>query len=329
MKEALVLSTCNRTEVYGVPQRGIEEGFPATESFLANFHHLDPAEIGGALYRHHGLEVARHLYRVASSLDSMFLGEAEILGQVREAYRVAVEHGATGRVLNRLFQDAVAVGKRVRAETRISMYPMSVAFAGVKLARQILAGLDDHRVLVLGAGVTSEQVVKHLRDRGAPQVRILNRTARNAQALADSYGGEVFPWEQLPSALVWADLVVASVFAPHPVVTRELVEFAIKEREERSLMLIDLGVPRNIAPAVALVPNVHLYDLDHLTEIVEQNKRARTQEVPRAEAIIEEHLQNFTRWHSWGGPAFHGQGNGTGEAETPTANNLEPDAVAQ
>jgi glutamyl-tRNA reductase len=306
MREALVLSTCNRTELYGVPEKSVEDGFDETESFLASFHQLNREDIRGVLYRRRGLDVARHVYRVAASLDSMFLGEAEILGQVREAYRVAVAHSATGRVLNRLFQDALAVGKRVRAETRISMFPMSVAFAGVKLAKQILSGLDDHRVLVLGAGATSEQVVRHLRDRGCPQVRILNRTVRNAEALAACFGGEVLPWEELRSALEWADLVVTSVSASVPVVTQEILGSAMEARASRALMLIDLGVPRNVAATAASLPNVHLYDIDHLTEIVEQNKKAREREIPRAEAIIEEHLENFLRWHSWGGHAFHG-----------------------
>jgi glutamyl-tRNA reductase len=332
MKEALVLSTCNRTELYGVPELALDESFPATESFLASFHQLKTEEISGVLYRRRGLEVARHIYRVASSLDSMFLGEAEILGQVREAYRVAVEHGATGRVLNRLFQDALAVGKRVRAETRISMFPMSVAFAGVKLARQILSGLDDHRVLVLGAGATSEQVVRHLRDRGSPKVRILNRTVKNAQALADLIGGEVLPWEELPAALEWADLVVTSVSTAAPVVTQELVERAMEARGNRTLMLIDLGVPRNVAATAAGILNIHLYDIDHLTEIVQQNKRAREKEIPRAEAIIEEHLENFMRWHSWGGNAFHAHQTAAqpaSELNAPAPESLEEDSIVR
>jgi glutamyl-tRNA reductase len=268
---------------------------------------LEPAELNGALYRYRGLDVARHIYRVTAGLDSMFLGEAEILGQVREAYRIALDHGTTGRVLNRLFQDALALGKRVRAETKISTLPVSVAFAGVKLAERIFSGLDNHRVLVLGAGATSEQVVRHLRDRGIPKVRILNRTVENAQGLADRFGGEVVPWENLPAALQWADLVVTSVSRPDPVLTRELLERAMEMRGRRSLMLIDLGVPRNVAPTAGDLYNVHLYNIDDLTEIVQQNKKAREEEIPRAEAIIEEHLENFMRWHAWGGCEFHGR----------------------
>jgi glutamyl-tRNA reductase len=306
LKEVLILSTCNRSELYGVPCKPAADSMGATELFLASFHQLKLAELNGALYRCRGLDVARHIYRVAAGLDSMFLGEAEILGQVREAYRVALHHGTTGRVLNRLFQDAVAVGKRVRAETEISTLPVSVAFAGVKLAERIFSGLDNHRVLVLGAGATSEQVVRHLRDRGIPKVRILNRTVENARGLAERFGGEVVPWEKLFSALLWADLVVTSVSRSDPVITRELLEQAMEMRGGRSLMLIDLGVPRNVAPTAADLYNVHLYNIDGLTEIVEQNKKAREGEIPHAEAIIEEHIENFMRWHAWGGSEFHG-----------------------
>jgi glutamyl-tRNA reductase len=300
LKEVVVLSTCNRSELYGVPCEPAADSLGATELFLASFHGMEPAQLNGALYRRRGLDVARHIYRVAAGLDSMLLGEAEILGQVREAYRVALDHGATGHVLNRLFQDALAAGKRVRAETQISTLPVSVAFAGVKLAERILSGLDDHRVLALGAGGNTEQVLRHLRDRGSPTVRILNRTVENARGLADRFGGEVVPWDNLPLALQWADLVVTSVSRPEPILTRELLERAMEVRGSRALILIDLGVPRNVAATAADLHNVHLYDIDDLTEIVEQNKKAREEEIPRAEAIIDMHLESFVRWHEWG-----------------------------
>jgi glutamyl-tRNA reductase len=300
LREAVILSTCNRSELYGVPCEPATDGMAATESFLASFHHLKLEELRAVFYRHHGLDVARHVYRVAAGLDSMFLGEAEILGQVREAYRVAAEHGTTGRVLNRLFQDALALGKRARAETQIGALPMSVAFAGVKLAERIFNGDAHRRVLVIGAGATSEQVMRHFRDRGLPEIRIVNRTLENARILTGQFGGEVIPWENLPAALEWPDLVVTSVSAPEPVLSRELLERTMEARRNRTLMVIDLGVPRNVAPAVGGIDDVHLYDIDDLTEIVLQNRRARAREVPRAEAIIEEHIENFRRWHAWG-----------------------------
>src|SRR6266481_9438318 len=166
------------------------------ETFIASYHQVPQQEFNAALYRHTDREVVRHLYRVAAGLDSLLLGESEILGQVREAYRVAMDYGSTGRVLNRLFQSALEVGKRIRTETQIGSRPMSVAFAGVKQAEALLRGLENQRVLIVGAGVTSEQVVKHLCDRGVPQFRILNRTMENAKALVARYGGEVLSWEK-------------------------------------------------------------------------------------------------------------------------------------
>lgn len=154
-------------------------------------------------------------------------------------------------------------------------------------------------MLVVGAGATSEQVVRHLRDRGSPQVRILNRTASNAEALAACFGGTVLAWEDVRSGLEWADFAVTSVASSAPVLTRELLETSMNARAERPLMIIDLGVPRNVAPSAGHIHNVYLYDIDHLSEIVQQNKRSREKEIPRAECIIEEHIQNFVRWHSW------------------------------
>ena len=166
LSETLVLSTCNRSELYGVPPESAQDSAGAMELFLATFHQIEPVALGGSLYRRRDREAVRHLFRVAAGLDSMMLGEAEILGQVREAYRIALDHGATGPVLNRMFQSALEVGKRVRSETEIGKRPMSVAFAGVKLAERIFGSLKGHSALILGAGATGEQVVGHLRDRG-------------------------------------------------------------------------------------------------------------------------------------------------------------------
>lgn len=298
LKEAVILSTCNRTEVYGVAQERAADNLGAMEMFLASYHRLAPEEFNTAVYRHSDREVVRHVYRVAAGLDSMLLGESEILGQVREAYRVAMDHGSTGRVLNRLFQSALEVGKRVRTETEIATKPMSVAFAGVKQAEALLCGLENQRVMIVGAGATSEQVVKHLCDRGVPQFRILNRTLDNAKALVARYGGEVLPWEKLPDVLDWPDLIVSSVSTPEPILTRPMVESAMVTRGNRPLMIMDLGVPRNIAVDVKEVPNVHLSDIDGLTEIVEQNKKAREEQIPRAIALINEQIEGFMRWQA-------------------------------
>jgi glutamyl-tRNA reductase len=298
LKEVVILSTCNRTEIYGVAREHSADNLCAMEMFLASYHQVTPAEIKSALYRRTDREVVRHLYSVSAGLDSLLLGESEILGQVREAYRVAMDHGVTGRVLNRLFQSALEVGKRIRTETEIATRPMSVAFAGVKQAEALLRGLENQRVMIVGAGATSEQVVKHLCDRGVPQFRILNRTLENAKALVARYGGDVVPWEQLPESLDWPDLIVSSVTTSDPVLTQAMIERAMTTREQRPLMIMDLGVPRNVAVTVKQISNVHLSDIDGLAEIVEQNKKAREEEIPRAIALVQEQIEGFMRWQA-------------------------------
>ncbi|HET9180160.1 MAG TPA: glutamyl-tRNA reductase [Terriglobia bacterium] len=298
LNETLVLSTCNRTEVYGVPSRWTGSRTDLLESFLMDYRKLPPGEVKGALYRHTDRAAVRHIYRVASGLDSMMLGESEILGQVRSAYASAHELGATGRVLNRLFQSAIEVGRRVRTGTGIGVHPMSVAFAGVKLAEKTLSSLKDRRAMILGAGITSEKVLRHLCDRGMQQIRVLNRRAERAEVLVARYGGEVAPWEDLQQNLSWPDLVVASVASSAPVLTLEILEQAMARRKHRPLMLMDLGVPRNVAPEVAGLKNVSLYNIDDLKEMVLLNLKAREQEIPRAEAIVDEQIENFTRWQA-------------------------------
>jgi glutamyl-tRNA reductase len=298
LKEAVILSTCNRTEVYGITRERTADNLRAMETFIASYHQVPQQEFSAALYRHTDRAVVRHIYKVAAGLDSMLLGESEILGQVRDAYRVAMDHGATGRVLNRLFQSALEVGKRIRTETQIATRPMSVAFAGVKQAESLLRGLENQRVLIVGAGVTSEQVVKHLCDRGVPQFRILNRTLENAKALVAHYGGEVLSWEKLPEVLDWPDLIVSSVSTPEPIISRQMVETAMVARGHRPLMMMDLGVPRNVAVDVREVPNVELSDIDGLTEVVEENKKAREEEIPRALALIDDQIDGFMRWQA-------------------------------
>ena len=298
LEETLVLSTCNRSELYGVPRELAMDSAGAVEVFLASFHQLPPAELNGSLYRHRDRSAVDHLFRVAAGLDSMLLGEAEILGQVREAYRIALDHGATGPVLNRMFQGALEVGKRVRNETEIGTRPVSVAFAGVKLAERIFGKLNNHRALIIGAGATSEQVVRHLCDRGVKQLRVLNRTEEHAVDLAARFGGEVIPWENLAGALEWPDLLVTSVSGAEPILTRAAIERAMGRRGNRALLMIDLGVPRNVAAGVGDLYNTYLYNIDDLTEIVEQNKKARQAEIPRAETIIEEQIEKFMHWQA-------------------------------
>jgi glutamyl-tRNA reductase len=298
LEETLVLSTCNRSEIYGVPPEDVRKSATTLATYLSSFHAVAPEALSPSLYHHYDREAVRHLFRVSSGLDSMLIGEAEILGQVREAYRVAHEQGRTGPVLNRLFQGALEVGKRVRAETELGTRPMSVASAGVKLAERIFGKLNQRTALVLGAGTIGEQVVSQLRDREVAHLCVMNRSQEKAEQLAREFHAKVIPWGDWEHALTLADLVVSSVSSDDPVLLPDTVTQAMAARKNRALLLMDLGVPRNIDPALADLYNVYLYNLDDLTEIVRQNRAAREQEIPRAEHIVDEHVMKFLSWQA-------------------------------
>lgn len=298
LDEAVVLSTCNRSELYGVPAAIGPEAIDTMESFFTSFHNVPRAEWKGRIYRSIGPDAVRHLFRVAAGLDSMLLGEAEILGQLRTAYVQALDHGATGPVLNKAFQGALEVGKRVRAETEVGARPMSVALAGVKLAERVFGNLKGHAALIVGAGGVAEQVVEHLRNRGLGSLRVANRSFDRAQELARRVGGEALAWDSLDRTLNQPDIVVTSVGGSGPVLSRGSLERAIAARNGRPIFLVDLGVPRNVSPEAAGLYNLYLYDIDDLGEIVEQNKKARESEIPRAEAIVSEQIAKFEAWRT-------------------------------
>ena len=296
--ETLVLSTCNRSELYGVLPEAAHQSAATLSSYLSDFHSVQPEQLNGSLYHHYDRHAVRHLYRVASGLDSMVLGEAEILGQVREAYRLAHETGATGPVLNRMFQGALEVGKRVRTETELGTRPMSVASAGVKLAERIFGKLSQSSALVLGAGTIGEQVVSQLRDRNIARLYVMNRSRERAALLAREFSGQVLAWEDWDAALALPDVIVSSVSAEEPALKRAMLERAMAARGNRPLFVMDLGVPRNVEYSAADLYNIYLYNIDDLSEIVEQNRGARQNEVPRAEAIVEEHVEKFLTWQA-------------------------------
>lgn len=298
LREAVVLSTCNRSELYSVPEDSASEIGTALLDFLAKFHGVPVTELAPSIYILEDAAAVRHLFRVASGLDSMLLGEAEILGQVREAYKRAFGQGTTGSVLNRLFQSALDAGRRVRSQTELGARPMSVAFAAVKLAEQIFGSLRERTALILGAGTVGEQLVEHLRNRKVAHLLVANRSWERAQALARRFGGELAHWEELGRVWTRPDIVVTSLASGEPFLTRAELQAAMAARGNRPLFVIDLGVPRNVEPAAGELYNVYLYNVDDLTEIVEQNRRARQQEIPRAEKIVEEHVARFEAWRT-------------------------------
>ena len=298
LEETLVLSTCNRSEVYGVNANSNRESATALSSYLSNFHEVRPDILNPSLYHHYDHDVVRHLFRVAAGLESMLLGEAEILGQVRDAYLRAYECRITGPVLNRLFQAALEVGKRVRAETELGTRPMGVASAGMKLAERIFGKLADRSALVLGAGTISEQVVSQLRDRNIGHLYLTNRSREKAEEFAREYKGQVLEWGDWDTALKLPDIIVSAVGVQETVLTKPLIESAMAARGNRALFLMDLGLPRNIEPAVAELYNAYLYAIEDLTEIVEQNRDARQSEVPKAEILVEEHVGKFISWQA-------------------------------
>jgi glutamyl-tRNA reductase len=299
LEETLVLSTCNRSEVYGVPPEEMRESAPGLSSFLSEFHAVRHDVLSVSLYHHYDRQAVRHLFRVAAGLDSMMLGEAEILGQVREAYKFAQEQRATGPVLNRLFQGALEVGKRVRSETEVGTRPMSVGSAGVKLAERIFGKLHERTALVLGAGAVSESVVSQLRDRGIANLMVMNRSPERAELLAKQFtGSTIIPWGEWDDALTKPDVIVSSVSSDEPILMRSDIERVMTARGNRALFIMDLGVPRNIASSAAEIYNVYLYNIDDLSDIVKLNRGARESEIPKAEEIIDEHVGKFLSWQA-------------------------------
>lgn len=293
--EAVILSTCNRTEIYAVASDP-EVGVDAVIDFVAGYHDLDPHELTRYLYIIKGDAVVRHLFRVVASLDSMVIGEAQILGQVKEAYEHAFEAGATSRAFNRLFRQSFEVGKRVRTETSIGENAVSISYAAVELAKKVFDSLEGRTILVIGAGKMSELTSKHLVCNGVESVLVANRTYERAVELAERFSGEAIPYEKLFDHMRRADIVISSTSATGYVVSKPEVADVMRGRGGRPLFLIDIAVPRDIDPAVNDLTDVFVYDIDDLNGVVEANLEERMREARRAESIIDEEIAQFMRW---------------------------------
>src|SRR4051794_7430583 len=270
VQEAVAISTCNRTELYLVAADPVEAENEAL-SILSRHADIGPTELAGSIYSLRGQEAVRHLFSVAAGLDSMIVGEAEVQGQVKRAYELALVEGATGPIINRLFREALGTGKRVRTETGVSRSRVSVSSVAVELAADMLGDLSSRRVLVIGAGENGELTAQALRERGVHTVFVANRRYDRAIGLAQRFGGNAVRFDDLPAELLKADIVVSSTASPHQIVGREELELVENERSGRPLVLIDIAVPRDIDPSVRDLPGIALYDMDDLQRAVARN----------------------------------------------------------
>jgi glutamyl-tRNA reductase len=293
--EAAAISTCNRTELYLVVSDTVEAESTAL-GVLTRQAEIPPTELLGHLYSLRSSEAARHLFQVTAGLDSMILGEAEIQGQVKRAYELAMVEGATGLILNRLFHGALSAGGRAREETGISEKGVSIPSVAVGLARRTIGDLSDRRVLVVGAGETAELVARALVTRGAATVFVANRHYDRAIGLAQRFGGDAVRFEELPEQLQSADIVVSATNSPHHIVERDGLEHVMAQRSERPLLAIDLAVPRDIEPACREIAGVTVHDIDDVQKIVERNESGREAEARQAERIIDAELDRFEHW---------------------------------
>ncbi|MFZ3012476.1 MAG: glutamyl-tRNA reductase [Nitrospira sp.] len=296
VKEGILLSTCNRVEVYSVVD-DVENGYGRIQEFLADTHlSLSSEQLTPHLYWHTGDRAIGHLFRVAASLDSMIIGESQILGQLKGAFEVALAHRTTGVIMNKVVKKAISVAKRVRTETKIAEMAVSVSYAAVELAKKIFSDLHEKTVLLIGAGEMAKLAARHLIAHGVRHVRITTRTPQHAVDLAAKFDGTAVPFDQFKDDMASADIVLVSTGAAHYLVGAEDVRRAVEERMNRPMFLIDISVPRNIDPAVRHVDNAFLFDIDDLTQRVEQNRAGRVQEAEKAERMVLEEVTTMLDW---------------------------------
>ena len=293
--EAVSLSTCNRTELYTYAADSLAARH-ACVAALARHAGVPAGDLEASLYSYSGDGAIAHLFRVTSSLDSMVVGEAQIVAQMKAAFQLACEGGCTSVVFNRLFRHALEVGKRVRTETAIGERPVSVSSAAVELALQVFGKFRDHTVLIVGAGETSELTAVHLKAHGIERILVTNRTLETSEKLAHTVGGHAVAFGDLERHLSAADIVISSTSAPHYVITRDVVERALQHRRKRPIFFIDIAVPRDLDPEINRVRNAYLYDIDDLQHVVESNRHEREKDAQHAERIVDEELGSVNDW---------------------------------
>jgi len=295
VQEAMFISTCNRIEIVACID-GQPQTIRTLSDFLVKKSGFALEELENSLYVHRNENAVRHLFRVASSLDSLVLGEAQILGQMKDAYRQALVANSVGAKLNRLSHRAFRAAKRVRTETAIAANPVSVSYAAVELAKKIFGSLTGKKILLIGAGEMSELAGTHLIGNGAEGIMIANRSSAQAMMLAEKFHGSAVPFAAIPEKLALADIVISSTGAPRYIVSADLIKQTMQQRKNRLLFLIDIAMPRDIDPDAGGIENVYLYNIDNLQDIVDSNMKVRRQEALKAELIVEEEVNKYTDW---------------------------------
>ncbi|TEW55989.1 glutamyl-tRNA reductase [Psychromonas sp. RZ22] len=293
IEEAVIISTCNRCEIYCYTN---ETESDALLNWLIQFHHLDAGSFENNFYCYQNQEAVAHLFRVACGLDSLVLGEPQILGQIKQAFATANQEKATNKILNKWFQHAFTVAKRVRTETQIGANAISVAFAAVCLARQIFSDLKQSRVLLIGAGETIELVGKYLLEHEVPNITIANRTLARAMELVDRFDAKAITLGEIPNHLAESDIIISSTASPLPIIGKGMVETALKHRRHQPMLFIDIAVPSDIEPQVSELNDAYLYSVDDLQGIIEENKQARAEAAIEAEKIIVTCVEDFIAW---------------------------------
>ncbi|HIO92126.1 MAG TPA: glutamyl-tRNA reductase [Leucothrix mucor] len=292
--EGMILSTCNRTEIYFTTDNNSQ--IKAIINWLAEYHQLSEDTLSPYLYIHTEEDAVRHTFRVACGLDSLVLGEPQILGQLKIALKTASDNKSTGRTLKRLMQFAFSTAKKVRTQTSIGSNPVSVAFAAVNLAKQIFSNLEEQTVLLIGAGETIELVGRHIHSTGVKKIIIANRSIDNAAKLAKQFDGQCIGLAEIVNYLPDADIVISSTAAPLPIIGKGTVEKALKARKHRPIFMVDIAVPRDIEEAVGELDDIYLYTVDDLHSVIEENLKSRQQAAEKAEVMVTEEVKNFSEW---------------------------------
>ena len=293
IQEAAILSTCNRTEIYCSIEQ-IPEYRPI--QWLSDFHGMSHEQLRPYLYQHPDANAVKHILRVASGLDSMILGEPQVLGQLKDAYRTALQVGSIGKLLSRLFQHSFRVAKQIRSSTTIGTHPVSVAFAAVRLSQQIFGDLNSRTALLIGAGDTIELAARHLRENGLQKMIIANRTLEKSQQLATEFSAYAIPLADIPHHLAEADIVISSTASQLPILGKGAIERAIRRRKHRPMFMVDIAVPRDIEPEAGELEDVYLYTVDDLQDVIHENLRNRRQAALQAEEIIDVQVTHFMDW---------------------------------